>query len=119
MLFLKSTASMAGPGVYLVDIAAKPPGRTFSIFMAVDADAPPEELFTAIEAQGFKRTHASPYKHQDGKKVLDLQYTKVGTDIFGGWTVAERDANLQALDALFSGFGIKIAPRVMSLAEAF
>ena len=51
--------------------------------------------------------------------MLDLQYTKAGTDIFGGWTVAERDVNLQAFEALFAEFDVKIAPRIMSLAEAF
>ena len=119
MLFLKSTAAMACPGVYLVDVAAKPPGRTFGVFLAVDEGAPPADLLAAIEALGFQRARTSPYKHQDGKKVLDLHYTKTGSDIFGGWTVDERDANLQALDALFAASGVKIAPRIMSLAEAF
>lgn len=119
MLFLKSTAAMAAPGVYMVDVAAKPPGRTFNVMLAVDAGAPPETLLGTIEALGFKRAEASTYTHRDGKKVLDLHYRKAGTDIFEGWTAAERDANLQALEAAFAASGIQFTPRVMSLAEAF
>lgn len=119
MLFLKNTFVTVAPGVYMVDVAAKPPGRTFGVFIAVDADNPPEALLKSIEALGFKRTVASPYTHQDGKKVLDLHFHKVGTDIFDGWTLAEREANLQALEALFAGSSVKIVPRVMTLAEAF
>ena len=119
MLFLKSTSTSLAPGVFMVDVAAKPPGRTFGIFLAVDADSPPDDLLNKIESMGFKRTYTSPYTHQDGKKVLDLHFHKVGTDIFEGWTLAERDSNLQAIEALFGELNIKITPRVMSLAEAF
>jgi hypothetical protein len=119
MLFLKTTLVTAGPGVYMVDIAAKPPGKTFGVYMAVDADNPPQELISAIEALGFKRKLASPYTHNDGTKVLDLHYHKTGTDIFEGWTLPERDANLQALETLFAAVKITIQPRVMTLAEAF
>ncbi|HYD80815.1 MAG TPA: hypothetical protein VEC06_13485 [Paucimonas sp.] len=119
MLFLKSTVAPLAPGLYLVDIAAKPPGRTFGVFIAVDADNPPQDLINSIEAMGFRRTVAAPYTHQDGKKVLDLHYHKAGTDIFDGWTLAERDANLKALEELFGKLDIKIQPRTMTLAEAF
>lgn len=119
MLFLKSTITTIAPGIYMVDVAAKPPGRTFGVYIAVDAENQPQTLISAIEGLGFKRTLSSPYTHHDGKKVLDLHFHKIGTDIFEGWTMAERDANLQALDTVFSGASIKIHPRVMTLAEAF
>jgi len=119
MLFLKSTIAPLAPGLYLVDIAAKPPGRTFGVFLAVDAENPPQDVLNAIEAMGFRRTHASPYTHQDGKKVLDLHYHKSGTDIFDGWTLAEKEANLKALEDVFAPLNIRLHPRTMSLAEAF
>jgi hypothetical protein len=119
MLFLKNTVASVAPGVYMVDVAAKPPGKTFGVYVAVDADNPPQQLISALEGLGFKRTLSSPYTHNDGKKVLDLHFHKAGTDIFEGWTVAERDANLQALQATFSSVSVTVEPRVMSLAEAF
>jgi hypothetical protein len=119
MLFLKSTAAPLATGLYLVDIAAKPPGKTFGVYLAVDGQNPPQELLNAIEGLGFKQTLSSPYVHQDGKKVMDVHYQKKGTDIFDGWTVAEREENIKALESVFSGLNVKINPRVMSLAEAF
>lgn len=119
MLFLKSTTAPLAPGVYTVDIAAKPPGKTFMIYMAVDAADPPAALLEAVEGIGFKQVHSKPYTHHDGKKIVDLHYQKAGTDIFEGWTSDERDANLQAIEQVLAGFNVKAAPRVMSLAEAF
>lgn len=119
MLFLKNTLHTVAEGVFQVDIAAKPPGKTFGVFIAVDGENPPEEFIGAIEALGFRKALSSPYIHQDGKKVLDLHFFKTGTDIFEGWTDAERTANLQAIDNVLAGYNIKVSPRVMSLAEAF
>lgn len=119
MLFLKSTVAPLAPGLYLVDVAAKPPGRTFGVYLAIDADHPPQDLLNAIEAMGFKKMVASPYTHQDGKKVIDLHYAKIGTDIFDGWTLAEKEANLKAIEELFGKLNVTIHPRVMTLAEAF
>lgn len=119
MIFLKSTRAPIATGVFQVDIAAKPPGKTFSFFAAVDGDDPPNDFIGKIEALGFRKVQATPYTHQDGKKVIDLQFHKTGTDIFEGWTDAERQSNLAALDALLSGYNIKVTPRVMTLAEAF
>lgn len=119
MLFLKSTTAPLAPGVYAVDIAAKPPGKTFSIYMATDADNPPQTLIEAIEGHGFKKMHATPYKHQTGVNVMDLHFHKIGTDIFEGWTEAERVANLQTIETLFTGYNIVVKPRVMTLAEAY
>ena len=73
----------------------------------------------AIAKLGFRQAAASAYTHNDGKKVLDLHFSKAGTDIFEGWKESEREANLQAMQSLFSDVGIEIKPRVMSLAEAF
>lgn len=119
MLFLKSTSVTLAPGIYAVDVAAKPPGKTYGVFIAVDAENPPQELMAAIEALGFKKTVASPYIHSDGSKVLDLHYQKSGTDIFQGWKDSERTENLQAIEKIFSALDIAIKPRVMTLAEAF
>lgn len=119
MLFLKSTAAPVAPGVYAVDVAAKPPGKTFMIYAAVDADEMPANFIQAVEGMGFKQVHANHYKHHNGKKIVDLHFQKAGTDIFEGWTNAEKEANLQAMEQVFTGFNIKVAPRVMSLAEAF
>ena len=118
-LFIKSTAATLAPGIFLVDVAAKPPGKTFAIYMAVDNDEPPVSLLSTIESLGFKRTVSSAYKHHDGKMVLDIHYNKPGTDIFEGWTNAEKETNLGKLTEIFSKVGIEIKPRVMSLAEAF
>ena len=38
MLFLKSTSASKAPGVYEVDIAAKPPGKTFGVYIATNPD---------------------------------------------------------------------------------
>lgn len=119
MIFLKSTSSPVAPGVYQVDIAAKPPGKTYDVIVALDADEVPQTFIASIEGMGFKKIKSSTYKHGDGKKVLDVQYQKPGTDIFQGWTAAEKEANLQALEAALAGFGITVTPRVMTLAEAY
>jgi hypothetical protein len=119
MLFLKSTSVMKAPGIYDVDIAAKPPGKTFGVFLATDPDNPPQQLLDALKALGFDNTYTSNYQHKDKGKVLDLHFQKDGTDLFKGWKTEECAANLAAIEGLFSGIGIKVAPRVMSLAEAY
>lgn len=119
MLFLKSTSASKAPGVYEVDIAAKPPGKTFGVFLATDADQPPHALLAQLAALGFVNTYSSPYQHKDGGKVLDLHFQKDGTDIFKGWKSEECEQNLAAVTALFQEHGITIAPRVMTMAEAY
>jgi len=119
MLFLKNTHTTVATGVFQVDVAAKPPGKTFDIIVALDADDPPKAFIDSIEGLGFKQAQSSTYVHGDGKKVLDLLYQKPGTDIFQGWTNAEREANLQAIETVLGGYDIKVTPRVMTLAEAF
>ena len=119
MLFLKSTAVKKAPGIYEVDIAAKPPGKTFGVFLATDPDNPPTELLTGLAQLGFDNVHSQAYTHKDRGKVLDLHFQKDGTDLFKGWKSAEQEANMAALEALFANTGISIAPRVMSLAEAY
>ena len=119
MLFLKTTHTSVAPGVFLVDIAAKPPGKTFDIIVALDADDPPQSFIDGIKNLGFKEAKSSTYTHGDGKKVLDMLFRKAGTDIFEGWTIAEKEANLQQIEAMLAGFSITVAPRVMSLAEAY
>jgi len=119
MLFLKSTGVTKAPGIYEVDIAAKPPGKTFGIFMATDPDNPPQAVLTALAELGFQNTFQQSYVHKDKGKVLDLHFQKNGTDLFNGWKTEECSANLAAIDALFGNYGIKVAPRVMSLAEAY
>jgi len=51
--------------------------------------------------------------------VLDLHFQKDGTDIFKGWKTDECTHNLAAITDLFQEHGIAIAPRVMSMAEAY
>lgn len=119
MLFIKSTSKTIAPSIYGVDVAAKPPGKTFDLFLAVDADNLPTQFLAAIEGLGFIKAQGSTYTHNDGKKVMDLHYKKVGTDIFQGWKDAERESNLKAIESIFSTYGIEMKPRVMSLAEAF
>jgi hypothetical protein len=120
MLFLKSTTVTKAPGIYEVDVAAKPPGKTFGIFMATDPDNPPTSVLAALEAMGFKNTYRQSYTHNKDKgKVLDLHFQKAGTDLFQGWKTEECEANLAAIDRLFESVGIKVAPRVMTLAEAY
>lgn len=119
MLFIKSTQKTVAPHVYAVDVAAKPPGKTFDVFLAVDGENLPNDLLIAIEALGFEKTLATTYTHSDGRKVTDLQYRKLGTDIFQGWKDSERDINLKGIQGVLASFGIEVKPRVMSLAEAF
>jgi hypothetical protein len=119
MLFLKSTSVTKAPGIYEVDVAAKPPGKTFGVFLATDPDNPPQAVLTALAELGFASSHQQSYVHKDKGKVLDLHFQKDGTDLFKGWKTDECAANLAALDTLFGNVGIKIAPRVMSLAEAY
>lgn len=119
MLFLKSTAVTKAPGIYEVDIAAKPPGKTFGIFMATDPDNAPTEVLTALATMGFQNTYRQSYTHKDKGKVLDMHFQKNGTDLFNGWKTEECTANLAAIEALFTGIGVTITPRVMSLAEAY
>lgn len=118
MLFLKKTTDPVAPGVYAVDVAAKPPGNTFMIYAAVDSTLP-TAFIQAVEGMGFKQISAKSYKHHNGKEIVDLQFQKGGTDIFEGWTVAEKAANLEMIEKVFSGLNIPVTPRVMSLAEAF
>jgi hypothetical protein len=119
MLFLKSTAVTKAPGIYEVDVAAKPPGKTFGIFMAVDPDNPPGPVLAALAEMGFQATYQQTYTHKDKGKVLDMHFQKNGTDLFNGWKTEECQANLAAIDTLFGNYGVKVAPRVMSLAEAY
>ena len=119
MLFLKSTSVTKAPGIYEVDVAAKPPGKTFGIFMATDPDNPPQSVLTALAELGFETTYQQTYTHKDKGKVLDMHFQKNGTDLFNGWKSDECAANLAAIDTLFGNVGIKITPRVMSLAEAY
>ena len=53
MLFLKSTTVTKAPGIYEVDIAAKPPGKTYGVFMATDPDNQPTEVLAALAAVGW------------------------------------------------------------------
>lgn len=119
MHFLKSTTAPLAPGVYAVDIAAKPPGNTYMIYAAVDETNLPAGFIQAVEGIGFRQILAKPYKHHDGKKIVDLHFQKAGTDIFEGWTAAEKAANLEAMGQIFTSLGIDFKPRVMTLAEAF
>jgi hypothetical protein len=119
MLFLKSTSVTKAPGIYEVDVAAKPPGKTFGVFLATDPDNPPRAVLTALAELGFENTYQQTYVHKDKGKVLDLHFQKNGTDLFNGWKTEECAANLAAIDTLFGNVGIKITPRVMSLAEAY
>jgi hypothetical protein len=119
MLFLKTTSVSKAPGIYEVDVAAKPPGKTFGIFMATDPDNPPAGVLAALEQMGFQNTHRQAYTHKDKGKVLDLHFQKNGTDIFNGWKAEEGAANLAAINEIFSKVGITVTPRVMSLAEAY
>jgi len=119
MLFLKSTATTKAPGIYEVDIAAKPPGKTFGIFLATDPDNSPHAVLAALGELGFKGTYQKRYTHRDSGRVLDLHFEKDGTDIFKGWTAGECSANLAAIDTLFGHVGIAVTPRVMTMAEAY
>jgi hypothetical protein len=119
MLFLKSTSVQVTTGVFAIDVAAKPPGKTYMIYIAADAVDLPKTFIEAIEALGFKQVFSKPYTHQDGKKIIDLHFQKPGTDIFDGWTDGERAANLDAMEKMFAGFNVKVSPRVMPFTEAF
>jgi len=119
MLFLKNTAAPVVPGVYAIDVAAIPPGNTYMIYAAVDEVELPSGFIQAIKGIGFQQVHAKPYRHHDGKKIVDLHFQKAGTDIFQGWTDAEKLANLEVMGQVFTSLGIEFKPRVMSLAEAF
>jgi hypothetical protein len=119
MLFLKNTTTPVAPGVYAVDVAAKPPGKTYMIYAAVDAAEVPTRFIDAVEGLGFQQVQSKTSTHNDGKKILDLHFQKAGTDIFQGWTSAECDANLRQMSEVLAGFSIQVTPRVMSLAEAF
>ena len=119
MLFLKSTSVTKAPGIYDVDIAAKPPGKTFGVFIATDPDHPPTAVLEKLAELGFKNTYSGGYTHKDRGKVLDLHFQKDGTDIFKGWKTEECTQNVAAITALFEEHGITISPRVMSMAEAY
>lgn len=119
MLFLKSTSVTKAPGIYEVDIAAKPPGKTYGVYLATDPDQPPAQVLTALAAAGFQNTHSAGYTHKDRGKVLDLHFQKDGTDLFKGWKAEENEANMALISTIFADAGIAITPRVMSLAEAY
>jgi hypothetical protein len=119
MLYLKTTGVVKAPGVYEVDVAAKPPGKTFGVYLATDPDNAPDALLAALAAEGYEMVHQQAYTHKDKGRVLDLHFQKHGSDLFKGWTVDECGRNLAALDLLFGSHGIVVTPRVMSLAEAY
>lgn len=89
------------------------------IYVALDANNLPTSFIEAIEGMGFKQVLTKPYTHHDGKKIIDIHFQKPGTDIFEGWTAAEKDSNLAEMEKVLGEFHIKFTPRVMSLAEAF
>jgi hypothetical protein len=119
MLFLKSTAHPKAPGIYEVDVAAKPPGKTYGVHMAIDPDQPPKAIMDKLAAMGFVIESQKAYTHKDKGKVCDLHYQKKGTDLFDGWKDNEREENMKLVAELFASVGIVIAPRVMKLAEAY
>ena len=119
MLFLKSTALTKAPGIYEVDVAAKPPGKTFGVYLATDPDNAPEGVLGALAELGFKGTYQKSYTHRDGGRVLDLHFEKDATDLFKGWKPEECSANLAAIDSLFGTLGLKVTPRIMTMAEAY
>lgn len=119
MLFLKSTSVTKAPGIYEVDIAAKPPGKTYGVYMATDPDNPPAAVLEALANAGFVKTHSSGYTHKDRGKVLDIHFQKDGTDLFKGWKPEEAEVNMAQINEIFSKVGIAVTPRVMSLAEAY
>lgn len=119
MLYLKSTAVQAAPGVFAVEVAAKPPGTTYVIYAAVDAAEPPTEFVEAVEQLGFQQVQAKTYVHHDGRKIADLHFHKPGSAVFEGWTNEERESNLAQIAAVLARFQITATPRVMTLAEAF
>lgn len=119
MLFLKSTAITKAPGLYEVDVAAKPPGKTFGVYLATHPDHAPVDVLAALAELGFKGMYQKSYTHRDGGRVLDLHFEKDGSDLFKGWKPDECSANLAALDRLFGKLGIKLTPRVMTMAEAY
>src|SRR5687768_17267964 len=110
MLFIKNTQKTVAPNIYAADVAAKPPGKTFDVFLAVDGDQLPQSFLASLESLGFKKTASATYVHNDGKKVTDLHYSKPGTGIFQCWTDEEKDTTLQALAEIFSGLGITLQP---------
>lgn len=119
MLFLKSTSAPKAPGLYEVDIAAKPPGKTFAVYLATDAEHPPAALLTGLQTLGFAVVNQQTYTHRAGASILDLQLEKAGSDLFKGWTSDESAANLAALTQLFAAAGVTITPRVMTMAQAY
>jgi hypothetical protein len=48
-----------------------------------------------------------------------LHFQKDGTDLFKGWKPEEAEANMAIINKIFSDIGVTVAPRVMSLAEAY
>jgi hypothetical protein len=119
MLFLKSTNVTKAPGIYEVDIAAKPPGKTFGVFIATDPDHPPQDVLNGLAELGFRNIYEKGYTHKDRGRVLDLHFEKKGSDLFDGWKGEECTANLAEISRLFGNHGINVTPRVMSLAEAY
>lgn len=119
MLFLKSTSVTRAAGIYEVDVAAKPPGKTFGVYLATDPDHPPNAILAGLAELGFLNTFRQSYTHHDKGKVLDLHFQKDGTDLFNGWRSEECVANLSAIASLFGHVGIEVKPRVMTLAEAY
>lgn len=119
MLFLKSTLTTKAPGIYEVDVAAKPPGKTYGVYMAIDPTNPPTDVLDKLVALGFTNVFDKPYTHKDRGKVRDLHFTKKGSDLFEGWKDAEREENMKQIEELFKSIGITITPRVMTLAEAY
>ena len=100
-------------------MAAKPPGKTFGVYLATDPDNTPADLLAALAELGFKGTYQKSYTHRDGGRVLDLHFEKDGSDLFKGWKPDECGANLAALERLFGKLGMELAPRVMTMAEAY
>ena len=87
--------------------------------MATDPDNPPAGILSALGELGFHNTYQQAYTHKDKGKVIDLHFQKNGTDLFNGWKTEECTVNLMAIEAMFAQAGIKVAPRVMTLAEAY
>ncbi len=119
MLFLKSTSVTKAPGIYEVDVAAKPPGKTYGVYMAIDPNNPPQAVLDQLATIGFVSQFDKNYTHKDRGKVRDIHFMKKGSDLFDGWKDKEREENMQQITALFSSIGIAITPRVMTLAEAY
>ena len=103
-------------GEMAVEFRSKAPHKTCWLHVEYCEKDPPKALFKALEQVGWKKQDWVAPSALDGR--MELEFNKPGTDLFGGWTPAERKKFMREARAVLYMQGFqRVNVHKMSLAE--